>query len=105
MQAAVDEVAREIYGIRPFPGSIGKNEGDVEFAQEIKKRGNQKAWVTNFDAITHRPLSLGFEPCMRRQLGIMMAAKRRGFAGGFWQQLEKLTETRLIPSQVRRKLR
>jgi len=40
---------------KPFSGGIGKNERDIELAQQLEKNRGQKTEVPNFYAITQEP--------------------------------------------------
>jgi len=65
MQAAINEICGQIFRVRPFPGGIGKNEGDIELAQQFENIRDQKTGVPNFYAITQRPIALYFQPGVR----------------------------------------
>src|SRR6266478_7368095 len=65
MEAAINEISGQIFRVRPFSGGIGKNEGDIELAQQFEKIRDQKTGVPNFYAITQGPIALCFHPGSR----------------------------------------
>jgi hypothetical protein len=44
----VNEIAGQIFSIRKFPGGVGKDKGDIVFAQQIEKVRRHEAFVPNF---------------------------------------------------------
>jgi hypothetical protein len=65
MEAAINEICGQIFRVRPFSGGVGKNEGDIELAQQFEKIRDQKTDVPNFYAMTQRPIALYFQPGAR----------------------------------------
>ena len=65
MEAAINEICGQIFRGRPFSGGVGKNEGNIELAQQFEKIRDQKTHVPNFYAITQGPIALYFQPGAR----------------------------------------
>lgn len=77
VQANVNEIGGQIFSVWEFSGGVGKDKGDVVFAQQIEKVGRDEAFVPNFERIAQWAGDIELDPGAPFQLVIVLFGKLR----------------------------
>ncbi len=104
MKSDIREISRQVLGVRPFAGSIGKDKSDVVLSQKLKKIGREKSGMPHLDCVTKPARFLHFSPGSAFQFFVVLSPKAGRHGRITWQQFEKLVQPLAIPPEIRRQL-
>ena len=104
MQAQVNEIAGEVFAVRPFAGGVGDHQGGVVAFQQAHEVGVDERVVAHFHGMTQRFFAPGFEAGVAVQVRVVLTGEGGGRCSVVGQQGKKVFEAPGIEFEVRRKL-
>src|SRR5207302_5495869 len=103
VQAAIDEVRREIHQQRPID-RVGADQCDVVRAQQLDEGGVTEALVPHLHGVADGPINAAAQPRARLQPEVMSATAGDGLFGVARQKVEEPLELLAVEMEVGRKL-
>ncbi|MNQ95322.1 hypothetical protein D3C85_1108760 [compost metagenome] len=104
MQAQVDEIAGDVFAVRPFTCRVGDDQGRVVALEHADKQRIDKTVMTDFHGMAQGLLFVSLQTRMAGDVGVVLAGEGGGLFGIAGQLVEEVFEQLDVEFEAGRKL-
>ena len=104
VEADVNEIGGEIFGVGEFPGGVGNYEGNVFLPEQVEKIRRHKTRMPNFDRVPDRPCDVDLRKGAGFQFVVVFFREVCGRLRVARQQIEKRIQTAGVETEIGRQL-